>query len=105
MYSDEKKIIPGWVVPVLILALAVIVLAAAALNGSGGKLSEDGATAIRAAVQRCALQCYAVEGVYPPNIQYLEENYGLQVNTDDYYVTYNAFASNLPPTVLVTAKD
>ena len=36
--------------------------------------------------------------------EYLEENYGLQVNTRDFYVTYEAFASNLPPTIRVTAK-
>ena len=54
--------------------------------------------------RRSALQCYAVEGVYPPNLQYLEDNYGLQVNTKDYYVSYEAFASNLPPTVKVVNR-
>ncbi len=87
-----------------ILILAVLLLALLALNGSGRDLSEEGAVAIREAVQRSALQCYAVEGVYPPNLAYLEENYGLQVNTDDYYVTYDAFASNLAPTVIVQPK-
>ena len=67
-------------------------------------LEDSGTEAIRAAVQRSALQCYAVEGVYPSSLEYLEENYGLQVNTRDFYVTYEAFASNLPPTVVVTAK-
>ena len=37
--------------------------------------------------------------MYPPSLAYLTENYGLQVNTEDFYVTYDAFASNLPPTV------
>ena len=60
--------------------------------------------AIREAIRRSALQCYVVEGVYPPNLQYLQDNYGLEVNTEDFYVTYDAFASNLPPTVLVTSK-
>ena len=35
------------------------------------------------AVQQSALQCYTVEGAYPPNLEYLEENYGLRVNTTD----------------------
>ena len=65
---------------------------------------ETFAAAIREAVQRSALQCYVVEGVYPPNLQYLEDNYGLQVNTEDYYVSYEAFASNLPPTVKVVNR-
>ena len=90
---------------VLILMLAVVLLAHFAWNDSGEDMKEEGAMAIRTMVQRGALQCYAVEGVYPPSLQYLEDNYGLQINTDDYYVTYEAFASNLPPTVIVQAKN
>ena len=67
-------------------------------------LEDSGTEAIRAAVQRSALQCYAVEGVYPSSLEYLEENYGLQVNHEDYYVTYEAFASNMPPTVRVVLR-
>ena len=37
-------------------------------------------------------------------LAYLEDNYGLQINKDDYYVTYEAFAENLPPTVKVTLR-
>ncbi len=51
------------------------------------------------------MQCYVVEGVYPPDLQYLENNYGLRVNTEDYYVVYDCFASNLPPTIRVIARD
>ena len=104
MYSDHPENKRPWLLPLLagvILALAVSLFAALHPAAS---LDEGGAAAIREAVQRGALQCYAVEGVYPPDLQYLEENYGLQVNTRDFYVTYEAFASNLPPTIRVTAK-
>ena len=45
-----------------------------------------------------------VEGVYPPDLHYLEENYGLQINTAEFYVVYDIYASNMPPTVKVVAK-
>ena len=61
-------------------------------------------TAIRDAIRRSALQCYVVEGVYPPDLAYLQDHYGLQVNTDNYYVVYEAFASNVPPTINVIEK-
>ena len=83
MYSDRLTKRKTWILWVLLLALLL-----------GGF----------AAVQRSALQCYAVEGAYPPDLQYLEDNYGLQVNKKDFYVTYEAFASNLPPTVRVTVR-
>ena len=103
MYSDavKKRGALRWI------ALALLILLAAALLivwKPGRDLGDESAAAIREAICRSALQCYAVEGVYPPNLQYLQDNYGLEVNTEDFYVTYDAFASNLPPTVLVTSK-
>ncbi len=73
-------------------------------GGSGRNMETDGARALRAAIQSAAMQCYVVEGMYPSGLVYLEENYGLQINSDDYYVTYEVFASNLPPDVTVDSK-
>ena len=105
MYSDrvEKKG-PVWLaVLALLLAVAVVLLLFFAQHPAR-TLEAGGSEAIRAAVQRSALQCYAVEGVYPSDLDYLEENYGLQVNHEDYYVTYEAFASNMPPAVRVVRR-
>ena len=103
MYSDRKKKKTGVLVTVLALVL-VAVLAAFMFGHSGRDVSEEGAAAIRETVRRSALQCYAVEGVYPPDLQYLIDNYGLQINTEDYAVAYDCFASNLPPSVRVVAR-
>ena len=104
MYSDRKP----QKAPRLLLAagiLAVLVLLFVLVSSAGGPgRKESGALAIREAVEQSARQCYAVEGVYPPSLQYLCDNYGLQVNTEDYYVHYTAYASNLPPEVRVTPK-
>ena len=104
MYSDKEKNRPAWRGPLAVLVLVLVIAGAFALARPGRDLSDEGAQAIAAAVRRGALQCYVVEGVYPPDLAYLEDNYGLEVNTRDYYVTYDAFASNLPPTVKVTKK-
>ena len=103
MYSDKRKTRVG-VVILAVVILAVILLVYAMAGDSGKDLGEESAAAIQEAVQRSALQCYVVEGVYPPNLEYLQDNYGLQVNTEDFYVTYEAFASNLPPTVRVVVR-
>ena len=104
MYSDKK---PSKAPRLLLAAvvLAVLVLVCVLVSSAGGSAAkESGAAAIREAVEQSARQCYAVEGVYPPSLQYLCDNYGLQVNTEDYYIRYTAYASNLPPEVRVTAK-
>ncbi len=103
MYSDKdpKKSLWRWLAPLL----AVVILAAALHFAHAGRdIDEESAQAIRDAVQSSALQCYAVEGVYPPDLAYLTENYGLTVNTEDFYITYEAYASNLPPEVIVQPK-
>ena len=105
MYTDRKK--RRW--PVLlagVLTAGALVLAFWLWMGGGrSDVKEDGAQALRAAIQRSALQCYVVEGVYPPSLSYLEERYGLQINQREFYVDYIVFASNLPPDVTVVAKN
>ena len=103
MYSDRRTNRKGfllWVLLALLLCAGLIRF----LSDGGQDVSENSSAAIRAAVQRSALQCYAVEGAYPPDLRYLEDNYGLQVNQEDFYVTYDAFASNLPPEIRVTRR-
>lgn len=56
------------------------------------------------AIRRSAVQCYAIEGFYPPNIEFLENNYGLVVDHDKYVVSYNVFASNIMPDIDVYLK-
>ena len=104
MYTDKKRKAGLWVLLVLLALAVVLGLAVWATNVQSRDLRDEGAKAIQEAIQRSALQCYVVEGVYPPNLAYLQDHYGLSVNTRDYYVTYDAFASNLPPTVRVVEK-
>lgn len=59
---------------------------------------------VNAAVKNAALTCYAVEGAYPADIKYLRDNYGLSYDEDVYLVVYDAFASNVMPSIRVLAR-
>ncbi len=103
MYSDrrtDRKRFFLWSLFALLLLTGLLLF----LADGGRDAGENSSAAIKAAVQRSALQCYAVEGAYPPDLKYLEDNYGLQINHEDFYVTYDAFASNLPPAIRVTRR-
>ena len=63
-----------------------------------------GASLVRNAILNSAKQCCAIEGAYPSSLAYLEENYGLVVNRSDYAITYEVFADNVMPNVVVLAK-
>ena len=47
------------------------------------------------------MACYAAEGSYPSDLNYLKERYGIQVDETRYTVYYNIFASNLMPDITV----
>ena len=56
---------------------------------------------LKQAILRSAVHCYAVEGIYPASLSYLEKHYGISWNPEEYAVDYEVFSSNLPPTVTV----
>ena len=47
----------------------------------------------------------AAEGVYPPDLDYLKERYGLQIDEERYTVKYFAFAENLMPDITVLENE
>ncbi len=55
-------------------------------------------------IKKAAMTCYSVEGYYPSDIAYLEENYGLVVDTSKVNVFYQTVGSNLFPDIVVTYK-
>lgn len=95
-----------------IAARITAVLAAAALVAALGigwqaaqaSTAEQGAASLRQAILDAAAQCAAVEGAYPLSLSHLEECYGLSVNRETYAVTYEAFATNMPPHVVVKLR-
>ncbi|MGP1570222.1 MAG: hypothetical protein ACTTH0_04805 [Eubacteriales bacterium] len=56
---------------------------------------------LKEAVRKASVQCYAIEGRYPSSVDYLEENYGLQIDKENYAVFYEGFASNVMPSITV----
>lgn len=88
------------------LALIAFMLAAAvALYAWVGRVQDRNETeTVRNAIREAALTCYAVEGAYPDSVDYLREHYRLAYDTERYFVTYDAFASNLIPDIWVTVK-
>lgn len=86
------------------IAAAVLVMFAAALDGlTTGRDAED-LRQLEEALRRSCATCYAAEGVYPPNLEYLEDHYGIRVDEERYAVFYTAFADNLMPEITVVVR-
>ena len=59
---------------------------------------------LETALSRSIAQCYAVEGMYPPDLQYLKEHYGLTYDESEFLVDYESYGSNLMPEITVLRK-
>ena len=95
----------GLIASLAVLAVIVLLIAVPMAGRASEEEMLDSVQSIEETVMQRALQCYVIEGAYPMSLEYLEENYGLQINRDDYLVVYTPFAENLPPEVKVLYRD
>lgn len=92
------------------IAIALALLAALALiivgvtHNARMSAREQGAVALRQSIMDAAVRCCAVEGSYPLSLSHLENVYGLRINHHDYVVTYEAYATNMAPSVVVVPR-
>lgn len=93
--------------PFISLVVSLLIIAAAALalllslSGYTDSYGDRQISEVRDTVVAYVAQCYALEGAYPPDLEYLAENYGLQLDTEHYIYHYDMFASNIMPDVRV----
>lgn len=87
-----------------ILAVAVLCFFLVSLTNLDSGRREEGKLRLEEAIRRSAVACYAVEGIYPPDLEYLQQYYGLQIDDSKYLVIYEAFAENLMPDITVQER-
>ena len=57
--------------------------------------------ALNTSIERCMLSCYALEGFYPPDLEYMKEHYGLSYDEKHFWVDYQPSSANLRPYYMV----
>jgi len=100
-----KRDFSGWI-PFLFIAVMVIIALYSVLTMDKvvSWNSDAQAARIKEAIEMACVQCYAIEGSYPPDLEYLRDNYGIVLDHDRYYYYYEVFASNVMPVVEVYEK-
>lgn len=59
---------------------------------------------LRSALERDIMHCYALEGYYPPSLQYIEDNYGLVYDKSAYIIDYRPIGGNIYPNLTIIVK-
>ncbi|MFO7612266.1 MAG: hypothetical protein R6W99_07270 [Clostridia bacterium] len=88
----------------LAIVFAVIAAVIVSLPSFGRESGYIRADAIEDTIRKYVIQCYALEGSYPPDLDYLAENYGLILDDSRYVYYYDAFAANIMPDIEVYSR-
>ncbi|MCI6243286.1 MAG: hypothetical protein PUF81_02970 [Lachnospiraceae bacterium] len=90
--------------PLLLGIAALFFLAFSAEQMSSGNLTQE-KEIVTTALSRSITQCYALEGFYPPDLDYICDHYGFTYNKDHFFIDYQYIGSNLPPDVTVIDRQ
>lgn len=102
-YAQERQRLARRIVAAVIV-VAIFAAIAYTMSVAMSQAHEQAVVSVRESVLNAAKQCCSVEGSYPASLDYLERNYGLVINHDDYMISYEWFADNVIPSVVVTAR-
>lgn len=91
-------------VRILVPTVILLLLFSLALDRAEGSQREKTRLRLEENLRLAAVACYAAEGVYPPDVDYLAEHYGVTVDGDRYTVFYEIFAENIMPQITVVEK-
>jgi len=84
--------------PFIAFALFILIRSVSGYGVTNQSLSKANVQEI---VETYAIQCYASEGSYPPDIQYLVDHYGLILDEERFIYEYDIFASNVKPEIII----
>ena len=99
--KQKKK---SLVFPILLGLLAILLCFSLWLRDLDRRQREAGRRQLENALRRSVAACYAAEGICPPDLDYLRQHYGLQINEERYRVFYEVFAHNLMPEMTVLER-
>ena len=85
----------------LILTAVIILLCFGGIQSIGKTTNTEQLHSLENSIKRSVIQCYALEGTYPPNLQYLKDHYGLTYSEDDFFVDYQTYGSNIMPDITI----
>ena len=86
MLHEKRRLtaLRGLLLPVT--AVLVLLCFLTALSNLAQGQDDEGKRQLEDAIRRSAVACYAAEGIYPPDLAYLEEHYGIQIDESRYTV-------------------
>ena len=96
-----RRQIQGWISPLIAFLFFGCLVFALIIGTRERAPSDEAVVKIQKAISRAAVCCYALEGAYPPNLRYLQDNYNLMIDEKRFYCEIEVFGSNVRPDIIV----
>ncbi len=100
----KKKIQSGSLFGIALFIICFLFFLNAITNVSK-EVDENEIATLRNAIDKAVMTCYAIEGAYPENIEYIEEYYGVVIDHNRYMVVYDILGYNIKPNVIVALRQ
>lgn len=102
--SLKKRILESvnFSVVFFVVIIAVFIMGITVISNRNARDEKD---ILVNAINKDIVHCYAIEGYYPPNLEYIVEHYGLTYDSDKYIVDYEPIGNNIMPSVTIVEKN
>ena len=102
-YHEKQHTFLKFIASILLFVVIFIGFSFGISNVSNETTEKQGES-LELAISRGVAHCYATEGFYPENLDYLIEHYGITYDQDKYFVDYNVLGENMFPDITIIEK-
>lgn len=88
----------------VVVFFVILILCIGGILMLGSSTKDRQQKSLEMALHRDIIQCYAVEGTYPPSLNYIKEHYGLTYDEESFFIDYQPSGSNLQPDITIIRK-
>lgn len=93
------------IIAMFLVLAAILFCMVKAVNKMGEGQQGESLKQLDHSIRKAVMTCYATEGVYPPSISYLKENFGIQIDEERYVVFYEVQGDNMMPDITVMERQ
>ena len=101
--KKPSYILNSIVIPI-VLCLAMLAILFAGIYKFNEISVEQDRQLTYSAIRKATIQCYADEGRYPSDVDYLVEHYNVRIDYDTFRVSYDCAAANVSPNIAVSVR-
>ena len=104
LYENRQRFLSRGIILSALLFAVLAIAMLSLVNETASRADAQQEQLLADSIRYASISCYAIEGRYPPSLQYITSNYGVVINEDRFVVFYDIYADNRAPSVSVVGK-